>query len=441
MLQKFLRFISQNRLFDIDSDKILLAVSGGTDSVVMCDLAFHAGLKFAVCHINFNLRGGDSMEDEKFVRGLASKYGVKCFVKSFDTLSYAEKTRQSVEMAARELRYAEFERIMDDEGFQFTAVAHQKDDAVETFFLNLLRGSSIRGLTGIKVKNNRIIRPLLCFSRREILQYIEDNRLSFRLDKTNLETEFSRNKIRNEIIPLFEEINPSFKDNAALSLKFLSGVKTVYEDVMKKKKAEIFSGNVVKISDILDFTEPEALLFEIIADFGFNRVQVAEIFRTFFSETSGKFFYSPTHKILKDRNSLIISKINEPAAIFTEITKEDINSGVKVFDKGVLKFSVITKNEFSPKRDNKTAYFNLDKLVFPLEISPWHSGDFFVPFGGNFKKKLSDFFVDNKLTVSDKQNVRLLKCQGKILWIIGMRASSLFKVGVGTKKILKISVE
>ena len=261
-------------------------------------------------------------------------------------------------MAARELRYAEFERIMDAEGFQFTAVAHQKDDAVETFFLNLLRGSSIRGLTGIKVKNNRIIRPLLCFSRCEILQYIEDNRLSFRLDKTNLETEFSRNKIRNEIIPLFEEINPSFKDNAALSLKFLSGVKTIYEDVMKKKKAEIFSGNVVKISDILDFIEPEALLFEIIADFGFNRVQVAEIFRTFFSDTSGKFFYSPTHKILKDRNSLIISKINEPEAIFTEITEEDINSGVKVFDKGVLKFSVITKNEFSPKRDNKTAYFS-----------------------------------------------------------------------------------
>ena len=138
---------------------------------------------------------------------------------------------------------------------------------------------------------------------------------------------------------------------------------------------------------------------------------------------------------------MIISEINEPEAMFAEITEEDINRGVKVFDKGVLKFSVITKNEFSPKRDNKTAYFSLDKLVFPLEISPWHSGDFFVPFGGNFKKKLSDFFVDNKLTVSDKQNVRLLKCEGKILWIIGMRASSLFKVGGGTKKILKIEVE
>ncbi|MBQ3655328.1 MAG: tRNA lysidine(34) synthetase TilS [Bacteroidales bacterium] len=441
MLQKFLRFISQNRLFDKDNDKILLAVSGGTDSVVMCDLSFHAGLKFAICHINFNLRGEDSVEDELFVRGLASKYGVEIFVKSFNTLQYAEKTKQSVEMAARELRYGEFERIMNTEGFDYTAVAHQKDDAVETFFLNLLRGSSIRGLTGIKMKNNRIIRPLLCFSRREILQYIEDNRLSFRLDKTNLETEFSRNKIRNEILPLFEEINPSFKDNAALSLKFLSGVKTIYEDVIAKKKSEILSDNIVKISDILDFIEPETLLFEITSEYGFNRVQCSEIFRTFSSDGSGKVFYSPSHKILKDRNTLIISEINEPLAIFTEIKEDDINRGIKVFDKGRLKFSVITKDDFSPVRDNKTVYFDLEKLVFPLEISPWHLGDFFVPFGGKFKKKLSDFFVDNKLSVNAKQNVRLLKSQGKIIWIIGMRASSLFKVGGSTKKILKIEVE
>lgn len=445
MRRKFIQFILSEHLFDVENDKILLAVSGGTDSVVMCDLFHKSRIKFAICHINFKLRGEDSDTDEKFVRSLAEKYGVEIFVKSFDTLKYASDNSLSVEMAARELRYGEFERIMNEKGFGFTAVAHQKDDAVETFFLNLLRGAGIRGLTGIKVKNGRIVRPLLCFSRDEILKYIDDNNLSFRLDKTNLETEFSRNKIRNLIIPLFEEINPSFKSNAALSLRFLSSVKEIYDKALSEKKREIIrtgeEGVFVEISDILNFTEPEALLFEIMFSYGFNRTQTQELFRTLFNNESGKVFMSSSHRILKDRNTLIISEIQNFTEQETEITEGDITKGEKTFDRGILKFSVIDFERFAPQRDCKTAYFDFDKITFPLKITNWHSGDFFYPFGKCGRKKLSDFFTDNKLSLNEKQNVRLLKSGEKILWVVGMRASNLMKVDQNTKKILKITVE
>ncbi len=448
MLKKFLQFVSSNQLFNPDSDKILLAVSGGPDSVVMCDLAFRASLKFAICHINFQLRGEDSLLDEVFVKSLAEKYNVKFFVKRFDTLKYALENNLSVEMAARELRYAEFQRIMKDDSFLFTAVAHQKDDAIETFFLNLLRGAGINGLTGIKLKNDKIIRPLLCFSRQEIMDYIKIRNLSFRIDKTNYESEFSRNKIRNKIIPLFEQINPSFKNNVALSLNFLSSAKNIYQFFINQKKDEILhhqnDGSViVKIADILSFVEPECLVFEIFNGFGFNRQQCAEAFRMCFSKESGKKFFSDNFFVLKDRDSFIINKLQQNDNNFDNcfLSLDDVFLSEKQIGEKKLRFSIIEKSDFSPVRDSKTAYFDFEKLKFPLEISKWHSGDFFVPFGLKNKKKLSDFFVDNKLSVSEKHNVRLLKSSDVIIWIIGFRQSEKFKVTRQTKKILKITVE
>ena len=443
MFRKFKQFIADNQLFDFE-DRILLAVSGGPDSVVLTDLAKKSRLNFAISHVNFHLRGEDSNRDEQFVRQLAEKYDVPIFVKSVNTFEYVYTNNISIEMAARDLRYTEFDRLMDTEGFKYTAVAHQQDDAIETFFLNLTRGAGIRGLTGIKLKNNRIVRPLLCFSRKEIMNYIEANNLEYRIDKSNLESEFSRNKIRNKIIPLFEEINPSFKLNVSRSLNYLSQAKDIYETDINKIKSQAvkhFENHTeVDLQVIKNYVQPECLVFEIVNEFGFNSAQAHEIFTHLDSE-SGKVFMSENFRLVKDRDVLII----KPLDVKTEfreyqITMSDINKGSFDTKKHHFEFSIIKKSEFNPVRDNKSVYYDLEKLKFPLVVNNWQYGDTFVPFGENYTKKLSDFFVDKKLNINQKEEVELMRCAGNIIWVIGLRPSNYYRVGEETQKILKIRI-
>ncbi len=443
MLKKFLQFISDNQLFDIKNDTVLLGVSGGPDSVVMADLFFRAKIRFEICHVNFNLRGEDSVADMEFVKNLCEKYSVHGSFYSVDTKEYARKNKLSIEMAARDFRYSKFEEISLEKKIPYIAVAHHGGDAVETFLLNLTRGAGLKGLTGIRVKNGKIIRPLLCFSRYEIMDYIEKQGLSFRTDKTNFENDYTRNKIRNQIIPLFETINPSFKNNVALTMKFLSGAEKIYENAVSFQREKIIKKEdgflKINISDIEKFCAPEILLFEICSAYGFNRTQTDEIFLSLSSQ-SGKLFYSSGYQILKDRKELIISEL-KPQSIDSqiEITISDVISG-GVEKASNLEFTIIENKDFSPQRDVKTVYYDFNEVVFPLKISLWHSGDVFLPFGANGKKKISDLLTDKKLNLVEKQRVRVLRSGEKIIWVIGLRASNYFRVTDKTKKILKITL-
>lgn len=442
MLQIFNNYIASHSLTD-KSQKILLAISGGADSVAMLDMFAKNGYKFAIAHINFHLRGDDSNRDELFVRALAEKYGVEIFVKSFDTERYAKDNHLSIEMAARDLRYAEFNRLMDTYGFNCTAVAHHIDDAVETFMLNLLRGTGISGLTGMHHKNGRIIRPMLCFSRKEIKNYIHNNGLEFVTDRTNFETEFARNKIRNCVAPYFEEINPSYRNNFAETFTYLQQVKEIYYNEIEKQKQRITkthgSETEISIPQLMQYPQKEALLFEILRNFGFNKTQVRQILIAAEAE-SGKSFSGNGYRLIKDRNTFIINKLEtETQKTETLIYLENIQQG-EYHDHNIsLKFDIINHAEFNPTRDSNTAYFDLDCIKFPLVIRHWQSGDYIVPFGRKQTKKLSDIFIDQKLTLIEKGRVRVLCSDGIIIWAIGIRPADTFKVTSKTTRILRIT--
>ena len=441
MLQTFIKYIASHQLATQD-DHILLAISGGADSVAMLDLFAKAEYNFAIAHANFHLRGDDSNRDEAFVRSLAKKYGVDIFVKSFDTKSYAAEKHISIEMAARELRYAEFERIMNQHGFDSTAVAHHIDDAIETFMLNLLRGSGISGLTGMHPKNGRIIRPMLCFTRQEIEDYIKNNGLEYVTDVTNFENEFSRNKIRNCVVPYFEQINPSFRNSFADTFKYMQQVKEIYfEEIERQRSVATISepDNLkIDIDQLLQYPHREAFMFEILRQYGFNKKQVQQIGHSLSGE-SGKTFSSPSHQLLKDRKYLIINKLNQAAASPLFIQKSDIDKGVFYWGDYKFEFEICDNANINLKCGSETSFFDYDKLTFPLEIRHWHNGDTIVPFGRKQPKKLSDIFIDHKLSVVDKERTAILCSGGNIIWAVGLRAAETCKVTSETVRILRIN--
>ena len=445
MLSRIKKYIAEKKLFGFEQ-KILLAVSGGGDSTAMADMFFKCGFNFAICHVNFQLRGSDADSDELFVKNMAEKYGVKFFSTRFDTKNYALEHKISIEMAARELRYNYFEQVMQHENFCYTAVAHHKDDAAETFFLNLLRGSGIGGLTGIAPKNNKIIRPLLCFSRQEIENYLKNNNLNYCTDKTNGENVYLRNKFRNVIIPQLEQINPNFRNNLAQTLEFLSSARNIYQRYVDDAKTQCFkkigSEFYVDINKLKQIEQPECVLFEIVKDFGFNRSQIFDMVDSMLSQ-SGKMFFSKDYKILKDRDYFIISsneKITLPTQDFV-VNIDDVKNGIFEIEGLNLEFSILqNSSDFKILKDKDIVYFDMEKLVFPMVIRNWKNGDFFVPFGNTGVKKLSDFFINIKLSVAQKNSQKLLVSDGKIVWVIGCRADNRFRITDKTNKVLKIRI-
>ena len=443
MLTRFVQSIDTHQLAT-NSNHILLAISGGADSVAMLDMFAKCGYKFAIVHVNFHLRGDDSNRDEAFVRSLAKKYNVEIFVKNFDTKSYANNKHISIEMAARELRYAEFDRLMNTYGFDSTAVAHHIDDAIETFMLNLLRGTGISGLTGMHPKNGRIIRPMLCFTRHEIEDYIKNNGLEYVTDVTNFENEFSRNKIRNCVIPYFQQINPSFRNSFADTFKYMQQVKDIYcEEIERQKKVSTISNNEelkIDINKLLQYRHRKAFMFEMLRQYGFNKKQIEQIEYSLNSE-SGKIFTSSSHQLLKDRKYLIINKLNQkitPPLLIQENALNQ-NQGVFYWDKYKFEFEICNNANINLKCGKQTAFFDYDKLTFPLEIRHWHNGDIMVPFGLTQAKKLSDIFIDHKLSVIDKEQTAILCSGNNIIWAVGIRAADTCKVTSKTIRILRIN--
>lgn len=415
-------------------EKIIVGVSGGADSVALLDILHSFGLECVVAHCNFHLRGEESNRDAFFVEELCKKYNLKYERIDFDTEAYAAINSVSIEMAARELRYNWFEQLRVIHMADKIAVAHHRDDSVETILLNLVRGTGIRGLTGIAPVNGYVIRPLLSLSRDEIVEYLKDRRLSFVNDSTNNEDMYARNKIRLNVIPVLEAINPSVKESVNKTAEHLTQVANIYYMYMAQVKANIFADNKINISMLVQYLEPEAILFELLSPYGFNSATVRQIFESVISQ-SGKIFYSETHELLKDRGYLILKKKDN-----LKIERYNIHEDESTLSRPIhLKIERTPVNgDFSIEKNPDIIYIDADKLAYPLTLRKWRQGDWFMPFGMKGKKKVSDYFSDNKFSLFDKEAAWLLCSGDDIVWIIGHRSDERFKITDETTEVVKI---
>ena len=434
-------FISQEKLFN-KTAKILIAISGGADSIVLLDLLINTGYSCAIAHCNFKLRGQESEKDALFVENLSKKYDLKYFYKEFNTKKYSTQNKISIEMAARELRYEWFEKIRKENNYDFIATAHHKNDSVETFLLNITRGTGIRGLTGIPAKNNYIVRPLLFADKNNILEYCETNKIIFRTDKTNFQSDYNRNKIRNKIIPFFEEINPAFNQNVSQNIEKFKEIEKIYSKEILREKNNCVSylkeDILININKLKKIEPIKTYLYEFLLPYNFSPKIIEDIILSL-NNISGKKFFSQTHRLVKDRENLIISK--QEQSIVSDCKKSIIcineNQNKITFDNQTLEIKniCITPN-FKIKKTNSIAYIDADNIQFPLIIRKWTAGDYFFPLGMNKAKKLSDFFIDEKFSLPDKENTWLLLSEKKIIWIIGQRIDNRFRITNKTEKCL-----
>jgi tRNA(Ile)-lysidine synthase len=428
MKNKVQQFITEKSLFSRE-DKLILGISGGADSVCLMHVLLELGYSFELAHCNFNLRGEESDADEYFVKDLAKKYQLKIHVKQFDTLVYAAENNISTQMAARDLRYAWFEKLRIKSSAKYLAIAHHANDDVETFFINLVRGSGLKGFLGIKEKNNAIVRPLLSVSRLEIEQYLKDRGLVFREDSSNASVKYLRNKIRHELIPLLAQMNPSIQQTVKDEMRILDGVAQIYaskvEEVRKDLTQEKNGIVQLEISALLALNPLHSYLYELLSAYGFYAV---EAISKALQGQSGKQFFSSTHQLVVDRENIFISLLIKENEVF-EITEKTIS----LVHPLVINFKVMADKTII--YDNNTAQLDVEKLKFPLTLRKWKQGDKFMPLGMKKFKKLSDFFIDSKFSIIDKQEQWLL-CSGvDIVWVLGCRIDERYKLESNTKKV------
>jgi len=439
MLGKFNSFITSHHLCE-KKDRILLTVSGGIDSVVMAHLFQQSGYTFAVAHCNFGLRGEESDNDEVFVERLAKEvFKTDFYSVRFNTEKYIKENKLSVQQAAREMRYKWFEEIRTEHRFDYIATAHHSDDQLETFFINLMRGTGITGLSGIPLKQNRIIRPMLFARRIEIEEYARQNQIAYRDDSSNQSDKYLRNKIRLKLFPLLEKINSSFRDTISQSIENLKSTEIIYEkylsDLGLKETDE--KGDIrIPISRLKALEPGPHYLFELISEYGFNRSACADIYKSL-EGIPGKQFFSPTHTLLRDREHLIIY----PNQIIMDHSSEYlINSGVtEISDPMHLKLKEIKNtDDLTLNNGENVAMVDLDRLTFPLVVRRWKEGDFFYPLGMKSKKKISDFFIDSKMSLKEKSETWLLISCNEIVWVIGRRIDERYKVRPRTNNVFVI---
>ncbi|MGS2725971.1 tRNA lysidine(34) synthetase TilS [Psychroserpens sp. BH13MA-6] len=436
MEQKFSKHIDEHLDF-LKEGKLLLAISGGLDSVVLAHLCYDLKLNVALAHCNFNLRGEESDADEAFVLDLAEQFNFEVFIESFDTEAYAETHQLSIQMAARQLRYDWFHQLSEHLGFDFILTAHHADDNLETFLINLTRGTGFNGLTGIPEINHRLVRPLLIFSRSDIEDYAERHRLQWREDSSNASDKYLRNNIRHHVVPTLKEGRQEFLQNFKNTLSNLNDIADIVADRMlefESKAIESIDENQVKfkISEFKTVNNPRAYLYELFKDYGFTEWNDVMYL---LEANSGKFVMSKTHRLIKDRDHLILTALKKPVFDAVEIqdndTKVPISKGILFFDEAD---AVTTTNK-------NTIYVDKNKLVFPLLLRHWEHGDSFYPFGMRGKKKLSKYFKDEKYTLVEKENAVVLTSGDHIVWLVGERADDRFKVSEHTSQILKITLE
>ena len=422
------KFIEEKKLFNLQ-DKILVALSGGADSVALLRVLLSLGYTCECAHCNFHLRGLESDRDEAFVRQLCEKQGIPLHVTHFDTSAYAKEHHISIEMAARELRYEWFEHIRKEIGASAIAVAHHRDDSVETFLLNLMRGAGINGLKGIPVKNGLIVRPLLSVSREDILDYLQAIHQDFVTDSTNLEDEYIRNKIRLNILPVMKEVNPSIMETIQETTFRFSEISNIYrQDRTEAIARKVISTSPdmfrISLADILEDLAPLSLLHEVLFPKGFNASQIQDIYRSLSSSQSGKLFFSTEWEVLRDREYIWIKK-KAPAQSIPEIKMDEVNR----------------TPSFVIPRDKHIACLDADKIKQPLTIRKWERGDKFVPLGMNGKKNVSDYLTDKKYSLVQKENQYVVCCGDDIVWLVNERTDHRYRITESTQRIMLIQIK
>ncbi len=419
----------------------ILAVSGGADSICMLHAFKYLNLKILVLHCNFSLRGKESDMDEQFVKRFCDSYGIAHSVKKFDTLAYAKEKGLSIEMAARELRYTWFREMKEKKKMDYIVVAHHADDVAETLLINLYRGTGIKGLTGIKPVNGDILRPLLECSRNDILQYIEEHQLGYRTDSTNNSLDYVRNKIRHQVIPVLKEINPSLTDTMAENCETLKETEEIFHYGIRQLQEEILDCDedeiLIHIARTLDSPAPYTFLYETLKPFGFNKVQIRDILNSH-AATPGKQFKAGEHVLVKGRNYWRLYDGSK------YLPTEQTVPAPGIYTIGEKKIEILLfprPEQFVIPQQPDTVCLDADKMKFPLLIRNWQAGDYFCPIGmKKSKKKLSDFFRDQKFSPKQKQECLLLLSNEKIAWIIGYRPDDRFKITSFTKNILQFNI-
>ena len=431
-------YIEKQQLLSGDKP-VLVGLSGGADSVALLALLVQLDYPCMALHCNFHLRGDESVRDEQFAEDMACRLQVPFHKIDFDTVAYAAEHHLSIEMAARELRYSWFENMRQRLGAQAIAVAHHRDDSVETVLMNLVRGTGIRGLGGIRPKNGHVVRPLLTVSRSEILDWLEEQKLPYVTDSTNLSDAYTRNFIRLRVLPLLEELNPSVKSAIARTADHLAETETIYlHEVEKARKELMKEGNRIPIARLLRYPSPATILYELLKPYGFSRQVADDVFRSLERE-SGKMFYSPGFCLLKDREYLLLEPKGQGETMEYVFTAEDIMEDIWHGPIELSFFKSVITTDFSIRKDKHIAYFDYDKLSFPLTLRKWKEGDWFIPFGMKGRKKLSDYFSDHKFSRMDKERTWLL-CSGEnIIWIVGERSDNRFCFDKTTKSVLIVN--
>ena len=435
MLQQFRQFVRDNQLFT-DNEPILLAVSGGMDSVALSALFHQAGFTFGIAHCNFRLRGAESDGDEEFVKQLASHYGVKFYTKSFETSEYASNKGISIQMAARELRYTWFDQLINTESYSALATAHHLDDQAETFFINLLRGAGLAGVHGILPKQGRVIRPMLFANREKIDEFVRHNRLPYREDSSNKSRKYLRNRLRHELMPVLMDIDPAFSQKLDNTMHHLRGV----EDILNQRIEEVSSCIIIKNSDtfyieinkIKELHPTEIWVYLLLQQFGFGNVVLKEITEAL-DGISGKIFFSPTHRLVKDREILIIEPLSNLNPEQKEYSIDEDTPGIKL--PFLVEFQSLSVAEALPLLNNPYyACLDADKLTYPLTLRRWQKGDCFVPFGMKGRKMVSDFLIDLKLSIPEKEKIWILLSAGEVVWIVGKRIDERYRITKHTQE-------
>ena len=440
MFEGFNSFLTKLDLCRPDH-RILLAVSGGIDSVVMAHLFKEAGYHCTIAHCNFQLRGEDSDLDEALVRSLASSLEFPLVIKHFEVEAEMQERGISLQMAARDLRYAWFEELLAGHSLDRVATAHNKNDAVETFFLNLSRGSGIKGLKGISPKRGKIIRPLLFASRPRIESYQQKHAIKFREDESNLETKYQRNKIRHDVLPVMEQVNPGFMEMMEANMERLSEVYEIYQQAIEQVRLELFKevqGKITIETDKLrDLTPQGTWLYELFSPYGFTRSQCDGISKIMDSGP-GRQSISTSHKLYKDRNQMFLVPSQQESFERYYLDDPEKQSLLPFpMDMEVLDRSKLTTIPDDPM----IACLDLDKIQFPLTIRRWMFGDYFYPLGMDQIKKLSDFFVDTKVPVPLKERTWIMASGNKIVWILGHRIDNRFRITPSTSRVLRLSFQ
>jgi len=437
--QKVQSFIQKQQLLT-GQGLVIVGVSGGIDSITLFSILHSLGYNCIIAHCNFHLRQDESMRDEDFVRNLALSHSVPFYSIDFDTNKYASDQKISIEMAARELRYNWFNELLKSHNAQAIAIAHHADDSIETLLINLTRGTGLRGLVGIAPRNNHIVRPLLCCTREEIENYVVEHELKYVQDSSNTSNIYLRNRFRNEVLPLLTEINSSARENLYKSIENLEGNFAIYQQSIEQIRELVVEKNEENITLNIDHIRAQVhvntVLHELLSPYGFNTSQVLQINQHLDSE-SGKVFYSESHRLIKDRKQLIVSEINSNEKECFTILHPDTEIERPIH----LSFNKITvTSEFQVSKVKNCIHVDASKLVFPLKLRGWNEGDCFIPFGMKQKKKLSDFFIDNKFSLADKENCWILVSGEDILWIVGHRMDNRYRITEQSKDALEIKV-